>query len=1196
MARKLPVLIAICMLAFTPMASHALGFGNIKLNSALNQPLNAEIDLLSATVDEVSGLTVKLASREAFVRAGIDRPVFLSNFKFEIKSRADDTFYIKLSSNQPIREPFLNFLLELNWYNGRILREYTVLLDPPGRIIKQPAVVATPEVKAPEAIVRDEPLPEPLPEPVVEEIAPEPAMAVEVEPTLAVEEEPVMADEPEVAMPEPAVEPVMEEVPPVAVVEEEPVIEEAAPLAVEPESMAEAPVAEDSGMSELEKLLSKSPQGSMLSGRDDITEEETALPEPAEPLVEPEMAVVAPAVDVAVQDSDVFVDDGGLFPRIPLSAYGDEVEAYSEAEPMGELDYGITQKGDNLWTIAKKLQRDDSVSIYQIMMALLKSNPDAFIKGNVHRLKVGQVLRVDDQEMLTAMTDAEARDVYRMQTADWDSYQQEIASAAEEQQPIVAEEVEFVEEAPAEGTGELTVAAPAGEELTAGEGVTQDAMGDEMAALQEELRQLRSDAAAMGGQDPALSRHIAEMEAELSSMQRAISIEDSGLAAMQQQLAAQQEAPVTEEAAVLEETPVAEEMPAIEESPMVAEAPVVEETPMAEEALVAPEGEEKFVVMESLAEGEATEDAMPSESQDGDMNNQLVITEEPAQSAPTPVPAPTPVQQQVASGGFMDTVNGVLASTLAVVAGVAATIPGGPLVLYIGVPVILLLIVLMVIVIRRRQSAQSNFQESILTGEPASVTADAAEATDGESSFLSDFAVSGAGAIQAEDSEVDPLTEADVFMAYGRYEAAEERLNEALEQDPSRKELKLKLLEVFNATKNQQAFESTAEEFYASLGEDASTDPMWDKVLTMGKELAPNNPLFTGDVVAPVAAEAAQDDPGVGLSDSQVMDIGLETGVFQTEQFNAVEAEESTDSMADLDFNLDLGEETETAAEPEAASADADAMDFNLDLAEEEQAESMDMPDLDMGTAEEADDEAEPVTAELEMPAADSLDFNLDTAEPETDLATAEPDAADLDAMDFNLDTGEDSEETAETMMPELDIAEEDETAGSLDFNLDLGDDQPATAESTTAPDSADEDGTMVLNMDDALDFDTESSEEEETAVDLNVETATEIMEELADDDATMALNMDESMDFDLAATGEEETATDLAMDMAESSDMGDLDLAAGGDEVGTKLDLARAYIDMGDPEGARSILDEVLDEGNDSQKQEAQQLIQQIA
>ena len=111
---------------------------------------------------------------------------------------------------------------------------------------------------------------------------------------------------------------------------------------------------------------------------------------------------------------------------------------------------------------------------------------------------------------------------------------------------------------------------------------------------------------------------------------------------------------------------------------------------------------------------------------------------------------------------------------------------------------------------------------------------------------------------EKESGEVDPLAEADVFMAYGRYEAAEERLNEALEQDPGRKELKLKLLEVFNATKNQQAFESTAEEFYASLGEDASTDPMWDKVLTMGKELAPGNPLFTGDVVAPVAAEAAQ--------------------------------------------------------------------------------------------------------------------------------------------------------------------------------------------------------------------------------------------------------------------------------------------------------------------------------------------------
>ncbi|MDH5573012.1 MAG: hypothetical protein OEY89_14715, partial [Gammaproteobacteria bacterium] len=242
MVRKLPVLITIGFLSLSPVVpSYGLGFGNIKLNSALNEPFSAEIDLLSATVDETTGLTVKLASKEAFTRSGIDRPTFLNGIHFEIKSRPDDTFYILLTSRQPIREPFLNFLLELNWYNGRILREYTVLLDPPGRIIKQPAVVATPEVKSPEIVVREpEVIPEPVavepeaafePEPVATEllpgIEPEPVVADSaqtVEPELVTASAPVVELEP-VVEPEPAQESIPEPEISASIADSEPVVE-----------------------------------------------------------------------------------------------------------------------------------------------------------------------------------------------------------------------------------------------------------------------------------------------------------------------------------------------------------------------------------------------------------------------------------------------------------------------------------------------------------------------------------------------------------------------------------------------------------------------------------------------------------------------------------------------------------------------------------------------------------------------------------------------------------------------------------------------------------------------------------------------------------------------------------------------------------------------------------------------------------
>ena len=101
-----------------PVTANALGLGNIKIESALNQPLNAEIELLSATSDDLKGLEVKLASREAFMRAGVDRSGLLSQIKFNTSKRGGK-YYVILTTDQAVREPFLNFLLELNWKNGR---------------------------------------------------------------------------------------------------------------------------------------------------------------------------------------------------------------------------------------------------------------------------------------------------------------------------------------------------------------------------------------------------------------------------------------------------------------------------------------------------------------------------------------------------------------------------------------------------------------------------------------------------------------------------------------------------------------------------------------------------------------------------------------------------------------------------------------------------------------------------------------------------------------------------------------------------------------------------------------------------------------------------------------------------------------------------------------------------------------------
>ena len=139
------------LLVFVIMLSSevwALGLGEVRLDSALNQPLRADIELLGATPEELANLNVSLASADTFARYGIDRPFYLQDLVFEvIPSGREDGNYISVRSTSPMSEPFLTFLVEASWSRGRLLREYTVLLDPPtfaprSTTQSQPAITA----------------------------------------------------------------------------------------------------------------------------------------------------------------------------------------------------------------------------------------------------------------------------------------------------------------------------------------------------------------------------------------------------------------------------------------------------------------------------------------------------------------------------------------------------------------------------------------------------------------------------------------------------------------------------------------------------------------------------------------------------------------------------------------------------------------------------------------------------------------------------------------------------------------------------------------------------------------------------------------------------------------------------------------------------------------------------------------------
>lgn len=149
MSKKLVFVLAL-MLTAAPLAANALGLGEIKLNSVLNQPLSADISVVSAAPDEISSLQVKLANAEQFKQAGIPMADVLSKLQFKVVPGANGTATIHVSTTQPFREPFMDVLLDVTWDNGELIREYTVFLNPPSfESTTQAAAAPAPATTAP---------------------------------------------------------------------------------------------------------------------------------------------------------------------------------------------------------------------------------------------------------------------------------------------------------------------------------------------------------------------------------------------------------------------------------------------------------------------------------------------------------------------------------------------------------------------------------------------------------------------------------------------------------------------------------------------------------------------------------------------------------------------------------------------------------------------------------------------------------------------------------------------------------------------------------------------------------------------------------------------------------------------------------------------------------------------------------------
>jgi pilus assembly protein FimV len=341
----------------------------------------------------------------------------------------------------------------------------------------------------------------------------------------------------------------------------------------------------------------------------------------------------------------------------------------------------------------------------------------------------------------------------------------------------------------------------------------------------------------------------------------------------------------------------------------------------------------------------------------------------------------------------------------------------------------------------------------------------------------------------------DPLAEADFHMAYGLYDQAADLVQLAIKREPQRRDLKLKLLEIFFVWGNRDRFLELARELGATRGDAPAGE--WDKVLIMGKQIAPEDAMFAG---SPRAAADSLDMELHGSASKVDLDIGAQTGIVPA---------------------IDL---SGPAAEGEVSRADSSGIDFILDEPLHE--------------AEEA------VAPTVETPRVRAATGAGDTQE------------LTVDRLGLDVDS-----------LRELEALDGGETV--------------ETPRATTGGDTVE---AAVVGGASLLDEE------------ADLLTSTALMR-MADDTALIQTGTSEPGVVDLSeATGELPSldATGITKGVAATNyDLGGEPATMS--EVGTKLDLARAYIDMGDPEGARSILDEVLQEGNSAQRKEAERLISSL-
>lgn len=846
----------------------ALSLGRLTVQSALGEPLRAEIDILDINADEAASLRTSIAPPDAFSAAGLEYNATMGSLRTSLQKRPDGRSFIRLSSDRTVNDPFVDLILEVNWANGRIVRDYTMLFDPPAlRAATQPAPTLAPIPASPTA-------------------------------------------------PKPVTSP--------------------APIAVQ-----EAPAS----------VASKAP---------------TKAPAKAQVTEKPKVQDTAEPRQVTVKAGDTASKIAGAH------------------KPIG-------------------------VSLDQMLVAMLATNPDAFIDDNVNRLRKGAVVQLPTSEQAQAVPAEKAAQIVLAQSKDFNSFRKSLATSAPLQ--AVASASQQVSGKVESKVDDKKPSTSAPDKLTLSKGSVQAKSDDNIAKAQAD-----KDAKARAAE---LEKNIADLKKIGAASAPVAPAPAAAPAAKASSIAA----PVGIAAA-----------PAIPASAPVAPAPAV--------AASAPQ---------TGASAPAAVTSAPAEAVKKPVVN-------------TPVPATVPIEETSLIDELLDNPMTPLAA-----GGLVALIAG------LG---------FWRMRQRKKNTAQvdSSFLESRLQpdsffGASGGQRIDTAN----EGGATGSSMVYSPSQLDAAD-DVDPVAEADVYLAYGRDLQAEEILKEAAKHSPGRLAIHTKLMEIYAKRKDARSFEASATQAFKVTG---PTSQDWMRICELGQSIDPQNPLY---------------QPGGAPAGVNAADI-------------APSAFEGT-----MRINVPV--------EPTAAPAPAAGVDLDLDL------------DFSL------DDEPSSAISDVTGGSAQPVGGFDQTVKMEQEMAAPAVQAEDAGhGLVFDLpDSGAPAAPSFEPVMPSL-----------PEISLDL--DAPA-------------------NKDDGLNFDTTSP------VPVEVPSAPE-----------PAASHEGMLEFDLGSLQMElDTPAPAAAQAAEAPSL------ENEDPLETKLALAEEFVSIGDEDGARALIEEVLAEATGATHEKAQRALSQLS